>query len=142
MLERIVDNRRFLLGLDESYRVAMKVFESRLMLPCAAAVAARLGVEQADVPVGGYYDDPELPELATYFRLMRALQAETEDRAPRDMPEYARLVEVAGSPLFGRPQYDREEERKMLPMGRDPLTQALYELPVAQWAVAPLTEAA
>ena len=45
-----VDNRIFLLGLDNLYRNAMKGYESRTLLACARVVAQQLQVQPADDP--------------------------------------------------------------------------------------------
>jgi hypothetical protein len=62
----IVDNRVFLLGLDNHYRELMKDHEREELLLCARRVAAALQVKPADVPVEGYY--AEHPKLTEYFR--------------------------------------------------------------------------
>jgi hypothetical protein len=49
-----VDNRTFLLGLDELYRSAMKAREGTELLGCAEQVVNALGVVPAEVPVEGY----------------------------------------------------------------------------------------
>lgn len=94
-LIRIVDDRVLLLGIDKRYRDAMKLFESKVLLGCVATVASRLGVAEADVPLEGYYDDPYIPELPRYFRLMRALQnvADEDASAVRNMIELKRIQE-------------------------------------------------
>ena len=140
----VVDNRTFLHGLDHMYRMRMKELEGSWLLPCARKVAQTLNVAPADVPVEGYFDaikyrPLETDTLAEYFRLMRALQTVPQDReAPvRDQPEYQILLQVAGSPLYGRPQ----REGKLLPVGRDPLSQALLDT-APHWNVDRLTQAA
>ena len=117
----IVDNRVFLLGLDELYRSAMKRIESVELLACAREVALMLHVKPANEPVEGYYAEDKL--LTEYFQLMRALQAEPNGRAAEveKLRAYERLYEVTSSPLFGRPR----EEDKLLPTGQDALTEAL-----------------
>lgn len=137
-LKRVVDNRVFLLGLDQHYRDAMKLFEAKTLLPCAAAVAQRLALHEAPVPLEGYYGDPSIPELARYFRLMRALQqVPGKQAAPaRDMPELGRIIEIAASAMYGRAQYPEEDgERRLLPVGRDPLSEALRNLLAFEWGV-------
>jgi hypothetical protein len=133
----IVDNRVFLLGLDQLYREAMKEHERAELLHCAKSVAAALGIAPADVPVEGYYaDDPLLTE---YFLLMRALQevAETRARDVAAMPAFRRLRDVASAPLYGRPVW----EDKLLPVGRDALSQALLNTR-PDWTVPQLVAAA
>lgn len=117
----VVDNRIFLLGLDELYRRAMKRVEVLELLPCAREVALTLRVAPATGPVEGYYvEDPRLTE---YFQLMRALQDEPNGRAAEveTLRAYERLYQVTSSRLFGRP---REEDR-LLPQAQDALTEAL-----------------
>ncbi len=130
----VVDNRVFLLGLDYLYRAAMKIYESQTLLNCAREVAGQLGVSPSDAPVEGYYS--ESPALETYFRLMRALQLEEEAREAqvKDLPAFQLLWNLTNSPLFGRP----ERGCKLLPVGRDPLAQALLD--VKPWHVEPVTE--
>ncbi len=74
----VVDNRVFLLGLDDLYRRAMKWNEGFELLRCAREVAWALHVQPAAVPVEGYYAEDE--HLTEYFRVLRALQAETNSR--------------------------------------------------------------
>jgi hypothetical protein len=78
---RIVDNRVFLLGLDELYREAMKRHEREELLGCARETAGALSVAAAEVPVEGYYSEDE--RLTEYFLLVRVLQHrnQSQDRA-------------------------------------------------------------
>ena len=117
----IVDNRVFLLGLDELYRTAMKRHESNELLLCARAVAGKLGLTAMNVPVEGYYT--ESPRLTEYFKLMRTLHSANASGRPlvSDMKEYRRLSEVTSAPLFGRV----EETGRLLPRCCDPLCKAL-----------------
>ncbi len=133
----IVDNRVFLLGLDELYRTSMKQFEVWSLLPCARELAQTLQIQQADVPVEGYYADS--PDLTEYFRLMRSLQQVREDKETcvKDAAAFQLLWEVTSSPIYGRPQ----RKGKLFPVGRDPLTQALYDL-IPNWNVPKLIDAA
>jgi len=135
--EVIVDNRVFLLGLCELYRNAMKPHERGELLACARRVAATLGVPPADVPIEGYYTEDD--DLKEYFRLMRALQEVLASRIPKvkALPEFGRLREVTSAPLFGRPV----GEDYLLPLGRDPLSQALSDTQ-PDWSVERLTAAA
>ncbi len=134
---RLVDNRSFLLGLDELYRHSMKRFESQRLLPCARTVAEALHVQPANVPAEGYYH--ETPALEEYFRWMHSLREQDEKVEARvnQLPEFQLLWEVTNSPLYGRPQ----REGKLLPVGRDPLSQALRDTAPA-WTLDGLTKAA
>lgn len=133
----IVDNRKFVLGLDERYREAMKQFESTALLACARAVAQTLQVPPANVPIEGYYT--ESPALTEYFRLIRALQEApaSAEATVKAQPEFQQLWAVYTSPLYGRPQ----RKGKLLPVGRDPLSQALLDT-APDWHVPALVEAA
>lgn len=133
----VVDNRVFLLGLDYLYREAMKGHERGELLACARCVATTLGVAAADAPIEGYY--AEDADLTAYFRLVRALQAVAAERRNEveSLAEFRRLHEVASAPLYGR----AEDTGKLLPAGRDPLTQALEDT-WPDWSVANLTSAA
>jgi hypothetical protein len=121
--KRVVDNRTFLLGLDNLYRDAMKGHEVSELLPCARRVAQALEVPPADAPVEGYYT--ESIELTEYFSLVRALQNVHESSKPRvsSLPEFCRLLDVASSPIFG----NSIQEGHLLPTGQDPLSQALND---------------
>lgn len=135
--KRVVDNRVFLLGLDVLYRDAMKGREAGELLPCARRVAQVLGVPVGEFPVEGYY--AESPELTEYFHLVRSLQAVDESSLPRveSLPEFGRLLSVVSSKLFGRPVSDG----KLLPKGRDPLSQALEDS-APDWTVESLIDRA
>ena len=134
---RVVDNRVFLLGLDQLYREAVKKHERGELLQCARRVAAVLGARPADVPVEGYYAEDE--RLTEYFRLVRALQDKGADDATLvdHLPEFRRLRDVMSAPLYGRPG----DAHKLLPMGRDSLYQALAET-YPEWTVPGLTAVA
>lgn len=134
---RIVDNRVFLLGLDRLYRTAIKWHERLQLLKCAHKVIGTLDIEPADVPVEGYYADD--PQLAEYFRMMRALQQVDERRTPEveRLPEFRRLHDVCSAPLYGHPH----QLGKLLPVGRDALSQALIDT-WPDWSVEKLTAAA
>ena len=123
VVRHVVDNRVFLFGLDQLYREAMKPHERGELLSCARHVAQWLGVGPADVPVEGYYT--EHPELTEYFQLMRALQEIPLRRATEveRLTEFQRLLAVTSSPMFGP-----AVRRNLLPKGRDPLSQALWDL--------------
>jgi hypothetical protein len=121
--KRVVDNRVFLLGLDQLYREAMKVHEVGELLPCARRVAQNLEVFPGNVPIEGYYT--ESAELTEYFCLIRALQNVPESSKPKvaSLPEFGHLLDVVSSPIFGRPI----DEGNLLPTGQDPLSQALED---------------
>ncbi|MFN8574486.1 MAG: hypothetical protein U0132_20710 [Gemmatimonadaceae bacterium] len=132
----IVDNRTFLLGLDNLYRDAMKRHERGELLRCARHVAEELRIAPLDVPVEGYYSEDA--QLTEYFRLYRGIQAaKARDIPAAALPEFDRLRAVASSPLYGRP----EECGTLLPTGRDALSQALDDTkPV--WNQSTLVQAA
>ena len=134
---RVVDNRVFLLGLDKLYRDAMKEHERGELLRCSRRVAGALDVTAADVPVEGYYAEDQ--SLTEYFCLVRALQDidESATSSVVSLPEFQRLRDVMSSPLFGRPQW----RDKLLPVGRDALSQALRDT-FPDWTLANLTTAA
>jgi hypothetical protein len=134
---RVVNNRVFLLGLDELYREAMKRHEREELLRCARDTAGALSVAPADVPIEGYYSEDE--QLTEYFRLLRALQQVPNGRESEvvGLTGFMRLRQVTESPIFGSPfrgQY-------LLPAGRDALTVAL-EKTFPDWTVKNLTSAA
>jgi len=133
----VVDNRVFLLGLDDLYRQAIKWHERLELFACAKKVSGALGVAPADVPIEGYYGDD--PQLTGYFRMMRALQDVDESRTSEvaRLPEFRRLLEVTSAPLYGHPR----QEGKLLPRGHDALSQALVATQ-PDWSVERLTEAA
>ena len=103
----------------------MKRAEGGELLTCAREIALTLRVAPANGPVEGYYAETE--RLTEYFQLMRALQAEPNRRVAEveQRRAYQRLYEVTSAPLFGRPRH----EDKLLPVGRDALTEALETTP-------------
>lgn len=157
----LVDDRVFLLGLNELFRDAIKQLESSRLLRSARRVATALHVMPGRFPIEGHYsDDPkfreylhfmrtlqdpiegyyaETPELREYSSLMRTLQEldKTEEDKVKDLPEFQFLVQVTRSPLFGR----TEEEGKLLPRAIDPLAQALLDCRPA-WSLDRLVKAA
>ena len=135
VVEHVIDNRVFLLGLDELYRNAVKKHEQGELLACARRVASVLNVLPAVVPIEGYYT--EHPDLTAYFRLIRALQEVPLKRAfeVESLAEFRRLLAVTSSPIFGS-----AVREKLLPKGRDPLSAALLDVKV--WTVPTLTAAA
>jgi len=130
-----VDNRMFLLGLDELYRQAQKRFECQTLLPEARLVANRLNVRPAYIPIEGYYYESQ--DLTEYFRLIRALQGEREEQESKlnDVPEFQHLKEYFSSPIYGSPQ----RKGKLFPVGRDSLSQAL-RMTIPDWNVNRITQ--
>lgn len=136
---RIVDDRRFILGLDSLYRDAIKGHEMRELLPLAREIAALLDVPPANVPVEGYYS--ENPLLGEYFRLIRGLQRVSDVGTPlvREHDGFRRLRAVLSSPIFGRPSNDGS---RLLPATVDPLTLALRASQASGWTIEKLAESA
>lgn len=135
--QRVVDNRTFLLGLDELYRESIKEHERTELLACAREVAAAVSAAPADVPVEGYYAEDQ--RLTEYFRLVRALQKVGEDsiRLVETVPAFRRLRDVVSSPIYGHPQ----QAGKLIPTGRDALSEALRRS-FPRWTVTMLVETA
>jgi hypothetical protein len=134
--ERVVDDRIFLLGLDELYRTGIKPHERTALLVAAREVATALGVTPSDVPTEGYYGQDD--QLREYFRLMRGLQGVDASARPRvaSLRDFQRLSQVAASPLFGEAAFSG----RLFPVGRDPLTQAIES--IGQWTAAEVIETA
>lgn len=137
-LRHVVTNHIFLLGLDHLYRETIRRHEAAELLDCARDVAAMLDVPPADVPIEGYYTED--PLLTEYFRLMRGLQKVGRDRRSEveQDPAFQRLLAVTSSPLYGEPA----PEAGLLPVGRDALSKALDQLPMTDWTLDALTDAA
>jgi hypothetical protein len=135
-VERVVDNRVFLLGLEELYRTGIKPHERKELLPAARAVASTFGIRVDDGPVEGYYAEDRW--LQEYFHLRRALQTVDASGRPRveGLPEFDRLLEVMSSPVFGKAL----DQGGLLPRGRDPLAAAL--LSTKTWTVSDLIDRA
>ncbi len=133
-IERVIDNRVFLLALDKFYRTAMKKHERGELLTCARRVAQVLGAAPATVPVEGYYAKDK--QLSEYFCLIRSLQKINATARPKvvSLTEYKRLLEVVSSPLFGSVQ----QSDKLLPGGCDALSLALASTFPA-WTIEKLT---
>jgi hypothetical protein len=134
---RIVNNRVFLLGLDELYGEAMKGHERDELLRCARETAVLLSVAAADVPIEGYYSEDE--RLTEYFRLVRSLQQVPKDRESEvaGLAGFKRLKQVTESPIFG-PPFDGQF---LLSLGEDALSVALKKTFPA-WTVKNLTTTA
>lgn len=137
VVEYVVDNRVFLLGLDELYRSAMKQHERGELLACARRVTTALNVPPAHVPIEGYYT--EHADLTIYFRLVRALQEVPLKRASEaeSLPEFRRLLAVTSSPIFGAARREN-----LLPKGRDPLSVAFDSAAGTEFTVPLLTATA
>lgn len=136
-VERVVDDRVFLLGLYELYRTGIKPHERKELLPAARSVAAKLNVRHDDIPVEGYYAEDRW--LSEYFRLLRTLQkvnAGGRGGPVENAHEFNRLLEVVSSPIFGKAL----DQGGVLPQGRDPLAAAL--LSTTNWTVTDLMERA
>lgn len=134
----VVDNRVFLLGLDELYRAVVKRHERDELLHCSRLVAQILDVAPADVPIEGYYNEDKA--LTEYFRIVRALQGVPAGQISRvaQLEEYQRLREVTGSRIFG---VSNSESEVLLPKSRDALAYALkYTAP--DWKIERLVGAA
>jgi hypothetical protein len=132
----VVDNRVFLLGLDELYRESMKTHERSELLICARETADALSVAPADVPIEGYYTEDA--GLTEYFRLVRALQTVSSDRSAEvaDLQGFQRLRQVTASRIFGK-----ASGSGLLPSGKDALTIAM-EIMLPDWSIDILTQAA
>ena len=135
---RIVDDRTFLLGLDKLYRDAMKRHERAELLLCARRVAAALNIPPETGPVEGYY--------AGRSGADRILPA--RPRPPVSRPgAHARGRFLAGVPAFARCHVVRRYigkaiwSGKLLPAGRDALSQALADTQ-PDWSGPLLTETA
>lgn len=133
-----VDNRAFVLGLNELYRDEMKQLESYRLLPYAQAVATKLHMTPGEFPIEGYYS--ETPKLKEYFNLMRTLQSldEEERKRVKHLPEFQFLDRLTRSCIYGRPD---EDARKLLPRALDPLALALKDC-APDWNVDRLMRAA
>jgi len=134
---RIVDNRVFLLGLDELYRESVKAHERDELRACARETARTLSVTPTEVPVEGYYSEDQ--QLAEYFRLVRALQQVPIHRESEleSVGGYLRLKQVIESPIFG-PRFDGD---CLLTAGEDSLSFALNNT-TPEWDIENLTSTA
>lgn len=131
---RIVDNRVFLLGLDDLVRTVMKHYESTELLDAAESTATSLSIQAADVPVEGYYSEDA--RLTRYFLLMRALQGVPAHRAREvfHLAGFQRLKQITGSPIFGEPGGGNS----LFPAGKDCLSIAL-EQTFPDWNIPTIT---
>lgn len=139
VIQRIVDNRVFLFGLDYLYRQAIKPHERDELLTCARNVTAALRVAPADVPIEGYYADDR--QLTEYFRLMRGLAQEQISRSSEaeQLADFRRLQAVKSSPIYGGER--DEDSESLLPARVDPLKKALLQ-ENHFWSVEGVTHAA
>jgi len=136
--EVIVDDRVFVLGLDYLYREAMKTFEAERLLPCIEQLAQALSVIPEEIPIEGYYTESRA--LGQYFKTMRALQEVPRAREPqvKGLEAFETLLKILTSGLFGQPVY----QGKLLPVGRDPLSKALWKHAGQNWSIPILLESA
>jgi hypothetical protein len=127
---RVVNNRVFLLGLDELYRWSMKRHERDELLHSALETANALSIVPANVPIEGYYSEDK--QLTMYFRLMRALQQVPKARESElaNVGGFWRLKQVTESPIFGLPCHGRF----LLSVGEDVLSVALKHT-FPEWTV-------
>jgi hypothetical protein len=135
-IDCIVDHRVLLLGTDAIYRKSMEQLETAVLLPKVEMVATSLGISELKVPVEGYYINS--PKATRYFRLMRGLQQVDEALLSRvkNLPDFQEIWKIVSSPIFGRPV----TKAKLLPQGRDPLSQALLDTINSQWEVEKLVD--
>ncbi|MEM7015200.1 MAG: hypothetical protein AAF585_27395 [Verrucomicrobiota bacterium] len=138
IIGRVVDNRVFLLALDEMYRNSMKHHERTELLKCAREVGNSLSLKPRKVPVEGYYS--EEPALAEYFKWMRTFQSAPESLAKQvhRKKSFQRLLEVSESGLFGNPA----NTDFLLPTGKDPFGVVLESTRPEYWDVESLTSSA
>jgi len=136
VITRVVDNKTFVLGLDQLYRRHMKQRESRELLDCARETIAVLGVEPLNVPVEGYYY--ETPELTEYFKTIKAIQGVDRAREAEvaHLDSYQRLNQVTESRIFGVPRTGNT----LLHNAVDSLTVAMEQ--TRPWKIDTLTEQA
>ena len=134
----VVDNRVFLLGLDEIYRETMKRHECGELLQCARKISQILSIPPANVPIEGYYYESE--ELTEYFRLLRALQEVPKSRESElhAEPAFRRLRQITESNIFGTPV----EDNHLLSVSRDALAKALIDCRPDDWTIESLTSQA
>lgn len=135
-VDRVVDDRALILGIDELFRAGITRHEHHELLDAARTVARMVGVPPYDGEVEGRYSaDPLLEE---YFRIVRALQRidEREHGRVAQAPEFKRLSQVLSSPIFG----SMHRTGVLLPRGMDPLAVALRSAP--DWTLGELVRVA
>ena len=134
-----VDDRCFVLGLNEAFREVKQAYELAVLLPAAERVAAALGVAEADVPVEGYYYQSEA--LSRYFRLIRALQQQPATAMPgADCAQALQTLRAYfSSPALGRPVSGMDN---LLPQTSSPLNEALQTILPQDWNIDRICQAA
>ncbi len=132
-MPNVVDDRVFVLGLNELFRAEKQEYETAVLLPHAERLVAALRLPLLDVPVEGYYYQSE--DLRRYFLLIRTLQNAEKQPMPDAAAETAleRLRAVYSSPAMGRPCPDL---LSLLPRTGSPLGDAMESLgDAASWNV-------
>ena len=132
----IVDNRIFLIGLDDLFRKKQSRFEIKTLLPIVEDVQKDLHIKIRNFPIEGYYNETE--ELRKYFTLMRNLQQEEKDREKEitNNEAFHKLLSYTGSSLFGT-----SIRNNLLPVGKDPLAKALKIL-YPDWTIKSIVDRA
>lgn len=132
-----INNRNLILALDYLYRENMKFFEVKKLLPAATKLVELLSLSVADVPVEGYYVENE--DLTEYFLKVKTLQncKNGEERRVENEDSYKILSKTLSSEIFGYGQ-----KSGFFPQRLDSLYYALMDIPVDNWKVLTLTEAA
>lgn len=133
----VVDNKTFVLGLDELYREAVKYYERTELLNHAKTLAELLNLEPLNCPIEGYYY--EEPELTEYFKLIRAIQEvpiENLDIVKKE-ESYKRLYQIVTSPIFGN-DFDKG---KLLPRSSNPFNVSLKKT-FPNWNMQTITQEA
>ena len=135
-MERIVDDRAFVIGLAELFREEMKAYEVDALLPLAETASHALGLSPSDAPLEGYYS--ESLELERFFRLIRSLQRVDMRMVPAsvDEPSVQRLRSVTTSPAMGRVG----DTNWVIPRTGSPFGEALHA--VFNWSVEDLAACA
>lgn len=123
-----INDRQFVLGLDDLFREHMKAFEVSTLLPLARRIDRGVGGPIPDVPVEGYYTESN--ELREYFTIVRKLQNTEAGKVPADaLADLSTLSRVLSSRAFGRIQ----QTTAALPLLSNPLNAALLRVP--EWTI-------
>lgn len=132
-----IDNRIFLLGLDELFRCALKDHEQNVLLPHARTVADLLHISPLPLPIEGYYT--ETPALREYFQIMRTFQELPLDSGStiHTHHSYQALLTFVSAPIFG-PSHTTS---RLLPRSKDALTEAL-RVATPPWTLPQVIDAA